>query len=112
MVEKLAFEAHLVRAHARSEGKSEVGAPEPTRHQPELEQRLAQASRPDPRIPLADRLDVVETAAHARHQAEVGLGTADHLLLTEGEPRARELTPKQRDVPRVGISRRKRSEGI
>jgi len=35
----------------------------------------------------------------------VRLGAADHLLLAEREPRARELTPQERDVPLVGIPR-------
>src|ERR1700720_2936803 len=66
VVEELPLEADLVRADAGCERHPEVGACQPTRQQRKLEQHLSGAPRPDPRVPLADRLDVVETAAHAR----------------------------------------------
>ena len=76
VVQQLPLEADAVGAHARGEREPEVGAGQPAGEQLELEQRLSQARRGEPLAPLADRLDVVEPAARARHQAEVRLGAA------------------------------------
>ena len=73
MVEKLSLEADLVCAHSRTERHPEVGTREPARQKPEPEQQLSEAAGPDPRVPLADRLDVVQTAARRSIQA----GNAD-----------------------------------
>jgi hypothetical protein len=63
VIEQFAFEAHLVGVHARGEREPEVGAGEPAGHQREREQRLSNAAGAQPRVPLADRLDVVKPAA-------------------------------------------------
>src|SRR5215207_3939942 len=81
MLQQLAFKADAVRADARGERQPEVGARQPSRHQPELEEALAPARLGEPRSPLLDRLDVVEPPARALDEAEMRLGGADDLLL-------------------------------
>src|SRR5215216_156854 len=103
VIQQLALEADAVRAHSRGEREPEVGASKPARQKPELEERLAEAGRREALAPLADRLDVVEPAAHARHQAESRLGAADHLLLSERQPGARKLASHEGQVPAVGF---------
>ena len=76
------------------------------RHQPRLEQGLAQARLGEAPAPLLDRLDVVEPAADRGDEPEVGLGRAHDLLVAEGQERARELVHHQRQVPGVGVARR------
>ena len=109
VVEEFALEADLVGADAGGEGQPEVGAGQPAGHQFKLEQRLLEARRPDPRVPLVDRLDVVKAAADTRDETEVRLGAANDLLLAERQPRAGELVSQQREVPLVGVARRDRS---
>src|SRR5215211_170678 len=106
VVEQLALEADAVGAHPGGEGQPEVRARQPAGHQARLEQRLPEASLGEPRPPLLDRLDVIEAAARALDQAEVWFGRANDLLLSEGEPRARELAPHESQVPRVRVARR------
>src|SRR5437588_7143823 len=65
VVQQLALKADSVGAHAGGEREPEVGTHEPAREEHELEQRLLDARRADPRIPLGDRLDVVEPAVAA-----------------------------------------------
>src|SRR5439155_23725909 len=80
VLEQLALEADAVGADPRREGEAEVGAREPARDEPRLEERLLEARGGEPLPPALDRLDVVEPAAHARHEVEVRLGAADDLL--------------------------------
>src|SRR5215211_8420899 len=106
VVEELALEADAVGAHARGERQPEVGAREPARYEPGLEQGLLQAACREPLAPLADRLDVVEPAALAGHKLEVRLRVAYHLLLAEGKAGAGKLAPQQGEVPGVRVARR------
>ena len=108
MIEQLAFEADLVRADARGEGEPEVAASQIARNELQLQQRLAQAALADARVPLLDRLDVVESTADARDEREVRRGAVDYLLGAERQPRAGELAREQREVPGVGVRRRQR----
>jgi hypothetical protein len=106
LVEQFALEADAVGAHARGEGQPEVCAGQPARHQAQLDQRLSQAGLREPPPPLADGLDVVQAPADARPKTEVRLGAPNELLPAQRQEGARKLAPHQRQVPRVGASRR------
>ena len=65
VIQQLSLKADFVGTHSGGEREPEVGAREPAREERELEQRLPEAPRADARIPLGDRLDVVEPAVAA-----------------------------------------------
>src|SRR4051794_38824473 len=86
VVEQLAFEADLVGTHPGGECESEIRARQPARNKRQLEQALPEAGGADPRVPLLDRLDVIEAAVATRYEAKRRLCAFDDLLLAKWKP--------------------------